>query len=423
MSVNATKNSDGLASLRIDHDSQEERQGSRPKWKWILTLALVLFVLFLARWAYRSFLEPLNLPRVRTTTAVSLAPDQSQAVLTATGYIVAQRQSAVTSKITGRLAELNVVEGTAVRRGQVIGRLEDEEFRAALEESRSGLEVTKAAYAESMAREVEARREYARQERLLAEKVTSQADFDGAEARHKVAIAQMDSAAAAIPQAEATVRVSEVALSNTKILAPFDGVVTTKNAEVGEIVAPVSAGGPASGNSVVLIADMQSLEAEIDINESNIARIRVGQPAEIMIDAFPDRKFRGRLRQIVPTANRQKATIQGKVEFIDGSAGVLPEMSARVTFLEDARPDEAPATTRVFVPRETLLSRGGSMAVFTIRDNHIIEVPVRIGPEVEGRIEILSGLEGGERLVINPSAEMESGTKVRIGENGEAGSP
>ena len=182
-----------------------------------------------------------------------------------------------------------------------------------MEEARRALDVAHAAQSEALAREEEARREYERQRRLLSQGVTSQADFDGAEARFKVAGAQVESAAAAVPRAESSVTVAEVALFDTRIIAPFDGVITIKNSEVGEIVAPVSVGSAARGNSVVEVADMSSLEAEVDVNESHIDRLREGQPAEIILDAFPGHPYPGTLRQIVPTANRQKATIEAKV--------------------------------------------------------------------------------------------------------------
>lgn len=402
-----------LASLRIDHDALEERPAPRRHLRWILTAAVLIALALLAPWAWRRWVEPLRVPRVRVARVLLQAPGESSALLTATGYVVAQRQAAVTSKITGRLVYLPVREGSRVRRGEVIGRLENRDLEAGLEESRRALEVARASWREAQAREVEAGKEFERQERLLRERVSSQADYDAAEARYKVARARVESTAAEIPRAEAAVTVAQVFLENTRIVAPFDGVVTTKNSEVGEIVAPVSAGGPASGNSVVLIADMESLEAEVDINETNIGRLREGQPAEIVLDAFPDRRYRGRLRQIVPTANRQKATIEGKVEFLERGEEVLPEMGVRVTFLEEAEGEVDPRP-RVFVPRAALVTREGARSVLMLRDEHLQVVPVRTGPELEGRVEILEGLRGGERVVLDPPDGLGTGSRVRI---------
>lgn len=403
-----------LSSLRIDRTALESRPPRGRAFRAILLLAIVAGVAWMSVWAWGRWIEPLRIPEVAVVAATVQEAGRPGAVLTASGYVVAQRQAAITSKISGRLAELRVREGSRVRAGELIGRLEDRDIAAQLDESRKALVVARAGWTEALAREEEARRELARQTRLLSEGVTSQADFDAAEARFKVAAAQSESAAAAVPRAEALVTVAEVYLENTKILAPFDGVVTTKSAEVGEIVAPVSVGGPARGNSVVLVADMESLEAEVDINESNIGRLRQGQPAEIVLDAFPTRRYPGVLRQIVPTANRQKATILGKVSFLEKGEEVLPEMGARVTFLETEPAKGGPAAPRVFVPRSALTVRGGSPAVLVARDGRVAVVPVQVGPEVEGRMEILSGLRGGETLVVEPPTDLQDGSRIRI---------
>jgi RND family efflux transporter MFP subunit len=413
MATEPAENLRDLASLRIDREALEARP-RRPALRWVLALAALALVAAGGWAAYRRWLEPLAIPEVEVAAAATQAPGRAGALLTAAGYVVAQRQAAVSSKIPGRLADLRVREGSRVRRGDVIGRLESRDYAAQLEEARRELEVARAAHAEARAREFEARREFERQRRLLAEGVASQSDFDAAEARFKVAAAQVASSEAAIPRAEAAVIVAQVALDDTLIVAPFDGVVTTKNAEIGEIVAPVSVGGAAAGSSVALIADMETLEAEVDVNESHIGRIREGQPAEIVLDAYPERRYPGVLRQIVPTANRQKATIQAKVAFREKGAEVLPEMSARVTFLETAPPEGASGRTRVFVPRGALLTRGGSPAVLVLRDGRAALVPVRTGAEVDGRVEVLSGLNGGESLILNPPETVQNGSRVRV---------
>jgi RND family efflux transporter MFP subunit len=407
-----------LASLRIDHDSLEERRAPRRPMRWIFAVVMVAVAGYLSFTVYRRWIEPLGIPEVEVAVAEARTPTERSALLTASGYIVAQRQASVTSKITGRLEELTVREGSWVKKGEIIGRLENRDIRARLEEARRTLEVARAAHGETVAREFEASREFERQQRLLLEEVSSQSEYDAAEARYKVAEAQVRSSAAEIPRAEAAVTVAEVALENTFITAPFDGVVTTKSAEAGEIVAPVSAGGPARGNSIVLIANMESLEAEVDINESNIGRLRVGQPAEIILDAYPDRRYSGILRQIVPTADRQKATIQGKVAFAELSEEILPEMSARVTFLEAGSPEAARPRTRVFVPRNSMVTRGGALSVLVVREGRISVVPIQAGPEVQGSVEILSGLEGGESLVMDPPSGIEGGARVRVRQAG-----
>ncbi len=414
MTSPASQGRPDLASLRIDREEVDPRPGGGRLIRWALGLLVIAMVAAAGYGAYRKWIEPLSVPEVEVASAVVQSSDRPGTILTATGYVVAQRKAAVTPKIAGRLAELRVAEGSRIRAGELIGRIESRDIEARLEEARRALDVARAAQAEAMAREEEARREYERQRRLLADGVTSQADFDGAEARFKVASAQVESAAAAIPQAEAAVTVAEVALLDTKILSPFDGVITVKNSEVGEIVAPVSVGSAARGNSVVEVADMESLEAEVDVNESHIDRVRVGQPAEIILDAFPDRPYPGVLRQIVPTANRQKATIEAKVAFVERGPEVLPEMSARVNFLDSPADSGERRPSRVLIPRRALASRGGGPAVLIVRDGVVSVAPVEVGPEVEGRLEALSGLRGGESLVLDPPESLQEGGKVRL---------
>jgi RND family efflux transporter MFP subunit len=403
-----------LGSLRIDRDALEERPAGG-RWGRRLALLAVVGALGAAGlFAYRRWVEPLGIPEVEVVQAEVQAPTQASALLTASGYVVAQRKAAVTAKIPGRLAELKVREGSRVKTGDVIARIENKDYVALQDQARRQLDSARAAHAETVAREYQSRREFERQTRLLKEGVSSPSDFDLAEAAHKVALAQIDSAAAEVTRAEAGVTVANVNLQNTLIVAPFDGIVTTKNADIGEIIAPVSVGGPASGNSLVEIADMGSLEAEVDINESHIARLREGQPAEIVLDAYPDVKYPGVLRQIVPTANRQKATIQGKVAFLKKGDEVLPEMSARVTFLEERPAEGAPSKARVFAAKNAIATRGGGPAAVVVRGGRAIVVPLKLGPEIDGRVEILAGLEGGESLVVNPTDEIRNGTPVRL---------
>src|SRR5262245_54950999 len=274
MSTNSSEKLRDLASLRIDREEMEVRRRGGLGMRIVLVLLIISAVAFGSVVAYRKWIEPLAMPEVEVATAVAQAPTQSSALLTASGYVVAQRQASVTSKISGRLAELTVREGSRVKAGQVIGRLESRDLQAQLDESKRALEVARAAHAEALALETEAKQNYERSRNLLGQGVASRSDFDAAEARFKVTAAQAESAAAQIPRAEATVTVAQVALENCLIISPFDGVVTTKNAEIGEIVAPVSVGGPARGNSVVQIADMDSLEAEVDINESHVGRVK-----------------------------------------------------------------------------------------------------------------------------------------------------
>lgn len=346
----------------------------------------------------RSILAPT--PEVEVATASLTFPSQANAVLTASGYVVAQRKAAVASKGTGRLVYLGVVEGDHVKMGQIIGRLEDQDVTAALMKARADLQLAQAD-SDDAARSLE------RAEALFKSSLISKADLDAAVARYK-------RVTASILSAEAAVTAAAVAVENTRIRAPFDGTVLTKDADVGEVVAPFGAASNSRG-AVVTMADMNSLEVEADVSESNITRVKIGQPTDIVLDAYPDVRYQGYVSKIVPTADRAKATVLTKVRFKSRDERVLPEMSAKVSFLSKET-DSAAAQQRpvLTVPFTAVVSRGGRDVVLLVQNDIVTEVPVRTGARLGDRLEIKEGLAERDRVVLRPTQELSSGMKIKV---------
>ena len=344
---------------------------------------------------------------------VSGADGNGTPAITANGYVVARTKASVSSKIPGRLEYLGVDEGSRVARGEVIARLENRDYRAAVAAARARLSSARAGLREATAERDQLRRDSARVDPLSGQDFVSRQEAEdvytalaAADARVGVQTAQVDVAAAGLGVAEAD-------LENTLIRAPFDGTVLRKDAEVGEVVAP-SVGGGLTRGAVVTMADLESLEVEVDVNEAYIGQIRAGQPAAIILDAYPDTSYGGSVRQIVPTADRQKATVLVKVAILDADSRILPEMGARVDFLTAAEADAEDTVSRVFVPAAAVSSQGGEAIVWVVREGEAYRTPVDAGPVSGGRREVRSGLSGGEQVVISGAERLKDGARVRV---------
>lgn len=351
-------------------------------------------------------------PIVEITPVVSVDPGQPVTVLNASGYVVAQRRAAVASKGTGRLIELRVKEGDQVRQGQILAQLENADVAAVLSRAKANLNAARFTYEEFKAELNEAVLNHERKKELLEAGLLPQAEFDSAQARYHRAQAALSSAEAAIQAAEAAVRAAQVDLENTYIRAPFDGTVLTKNAEVGEVVAPFGSSSLAKA-AVVTLADMESLQVEADVSESNIAKIQIGQRCEISLDAYPQIKYEGMVDTIVPTADRAKATVLTKIRFLSRDERVLPEMSARVSFLSEAA-REGNASPTVAVHPGAIVNRNGEKSVFLFQGDTVRTVPVEVGMAVGSLVEVKSGLKVGDRVVMNPPEGLHSGDKIQI---------
>jgi len=405
------KTSPDLSALRIRRDAPAESGPAKrrrfPSWIWVavvLVAAAAGAFLFTRRNA--SF-------AVETATVSRVTPGSAASVLTATGYVVAQRKADVASKGTGRLEVLNVEEGDHVEAGEVIGRLEAEDVGASLQAARAAVVQAQAELERARAAAKEAQLAYGRARDLLADTLVAQSAFDEAEARHHSAQAGVDAAEAAVSSARANVAYAEVQVENTFIRAPFDGTVLTKNADVGEVVAPFASSASSRG-AVVTLADMSSLEVEADVSESNIRQIEPGQPCLVTLDALPAEPYRAHVKKIVPTADRSKATVLTKIAFDRLDERVLPEMSARVTFLPSGSDSVAIDTRTVLaVPASAVIERDGRSVVYVARQGRASEKTIETGRRLGGVLEVVSGLDEGQIVILDPPPRLREGSRVQ----------
>ncbi|MCP4632391.1 MAG: efflux RND transporter periplasmic adaptor subunit [candidate division Zixibacteria bacterium] len=386
-----------LSALKIKRDDYRESVSTGKYLRlslWIIIPLLILAVV----WVILSRISPSV--EVRIAAAVQLTESQSHSVLSATGYVVAQRQAAVASKGTGRLEFLGVEEGDVVKEGQLIGRLENEDMQAVLDMAKANL-------AQAHAESTYAANSFKRYCKWLNSGATTRAQFDESEAKYL-------SACAVVQSMRASIRSAKVALENTFIRAPFDGTVLMKYADVGEVVAPFASSASSRG-AVVDLADMNSLEVEADVSESNIQKVLAGQPCEIILDAYPDIRYKGVVKKIVPTADRSRATVLTKVSFLKKDGRVLPEMSARVNFFsEDNDTTTVTSKTSVSVPNSALVMRGSEQALFTIIDDRVKQIDVTVGKNFGSQVEIIRGVRPNQKVIISPPSDLKTGDKIKV---------
>jgi RND family efflux transporter MFP subunit len=335
--------------------------------------------------------------------------------ITANGYVVARTKASVSSRISGRLAFLGVEEGSVLSQGEIIASLENDDYKAVVAQTEAEVMRAEAALLEAEANRDQLIRDARRARDLLSDSLISEQEVEDVAARLDAAEARVAAQTAQIGAAVAAVGVAQANLDNTYIRAPFDGTVLRKDAEVGEVVAPVATGGGLTRGAVVTMADLETLEVEVDVNEAYIAQIESKQPAVITVDAYPDTTYRGEVRQIVPTADRQRATVLVKVSILDRDPRILPEMGTRVDFMQlaDTVSSESPST-RIFVPSSAVRDEQGQPIVWVVREGRVFRTEVTAGPVSGGRREIRSGLSGGEQLVIAGPAVLEDGATVRV---------
>lgn len=399
-----------LSFLKINRDVPQTETSSKKKYIFIGG-GIVLILLIIA-----AVLTQTNASAeiVEVGTVVLTTPAQENAILTASGYIVAQRKAAVASKGTGRLEFLGVIEGDRAKKGEIIGRIESSDVEAILGQAKAGLTVAQAGLETAKAEYDDAKNNFDRQKTLFDQQSISKAEYDAANTRYRRATAGITSAQANIKFAEASVRSAEVGVENTLIRAPFDGVVLTKNANVGEVITPFGAAAGSRG-AVVTMADMHSLEVEADVSESNIQKVHEDQPCEITLDAYPNIRYPGYVNKIVPTADRAKATVLTKVRFAKLDEKVLPEMRAKVNFLSEkqtvAVKNDAP---KISIPVSAVTTRNGQKVVFVLKDDVVEETPVRLGGSIGNRIEVLQGVTPGQKIILHPSEKLSNGKTVSI---------
>jgi RND family efflux transporter MFP subunit len=397
-----------LSKLKIDKSRAAKQGGSHKKlFYWIAGIFLLLIILLLFIKGVFTMAVPVDV-----ATVSQVYPSQTFTLLNASGYVVPQRKAAVASKITGKIVSLHVEEGSKVKNGEIIARLENNDTIALEKQAAANLEVARSTLEQSRAESKDAGLNFTREKNLLEKEFTTKASYDAAEARYKKSAAAVAGGEASVKSYAAALENARVILGYTMIRAPFDAIVLTKNADIGDIVTPLGAAANAKA-AVVTIADMNSLQVETDVSESNLHKISLGQPCEIQLDAFPDSRFRGIIHMIVPTADRSKATVMVKVRFIDKDTRILPEMSAKVAFLTKpvSISDEKP---RILLGNKAIVDRNGNKTVFLVKDDRVVQMPVTFGSAFGEMSEIVGGIKAGDKVVINPPVRLRNGSKIKI---------
>jgi len=398
-----------LLKLKIDKSpaAPHLRRG-KPFYKIGAVLLVALIALFLFKGVFSPAVQ------VEVATVTQVYPSRTFTLLNASGYVVAQRKASVASKATGRLESLYVEEGSSVEKNTIIARLENRDVVASRDQAAANLNLARSNVEQARAELHDATLAYERARDLVARGFIAKADYDTAEARHQKAVAGVAASEAGVKANVAALRAAEVAIEYTLIRAPFDAVVLTKNADVGDIITPFGAAANAKA-AVVTIADMNSLQVEADVSESDLEQVKLRQPCEIQLDALPESRFRGEVHMIVPTADRSKATVMVKVRFLEKDPRILPEMSAKVAFLERpvAADEQKPRTA---INPVAVLTRNGKKAVLLIKDGRAVETPVTLGPQIGDMVEVLGGVKAGEKVVLKPLNKVKGGDKVKVAE-------
>jgi RND family efflux transporter MFP subunit len=396
-----------LRELRIDRNGRAPRTRRRGLLVAAAVLVLAAIGLWLA-WAR------LGVPTVRVVAArAAVAAGGAASVLDASGFVTARRQATVSAKITGKVTEVLLEEGMRVSEGAVLARLDDTEARAQLDLARAQLAAERSQDGEIRAQLVQAERDYARSQELFNRQLVPEQAMDAARAQRDMLRAKLASNQEQIRVAAESVRVAEVQLDNTVIRAPFSGIVIAKSAQPGEMISPISAGGGFTRTGIGTIVDMDSLEIQVDVNESYINRVTAGQRVEAMLNAYPDWKIPGSVIAIIPTADRSKATVKVRIAIKSRDSRIVPDMGVRVAFLGD--PSTAPAgsvVTGVLVPADAVRPDG----VFVYADGKVERRAVTPGQALGAEREILKGLRPGERVVVAPPATLKDGAAVRVAE-------
>jgi len=399
-----------LSKLRIDKASVTPGAAkSRKKIRYIVAALAALLVLILF---FSGVLSPAA--NVQVATVSQIYPYQTFTLLNASGYVVAQRKAAMASKITGRIIELNVEEGSRIKKGDVIARLENNDVTAARDQAAANVKASQANLLSAKANFQDASLAFSRNKQLVKNGYIAQSDYDTSEARFKSAGAAVEAAEESSKAAAAALKGANVAIDYTILRAPFDAVVLTKNADIGDIVTPIGATANVQ-SAVVTVADMTSLVVEVDVSESNIGGVKLDQPCEIQLDALPGMRFRGRTHMIVPTADRTKATVMVKVRFEDKDSRILPEMSAKVAFLsrDESAEDMKPFTA---IGQAAIITKDGKKKVFLIEGDKVREAVVTTGKQMGDMIEIVQGAKAGDKVVMKPSDKLRDGSRIKTEE-------
>ncbi|HEX7370648.1 MAG TPA: efflux RND transporter periplasmic adaptor subunit [Rhodanobacteraceae bacterium] len=402
-------NQDLLHELRI-HRAERDDDESRPRWPWIVGTVVLLLVVGAGAAAIALHGRAVA---VETTTAVAASSNNNAAVLQATGYVVARRQATISAQIIGTLTQVSVEEGEHVEKGQILARLDPTAYQAQLDSSRAQYAAAAAGIAKARATLQQDRANAARMNAVVARGYVSKQDAQQANTLVAVDEAGLD---AAIKQAQAAkdqVQAAQVNLDFTIIRAPFDGVVTNKAAEAGEIVSPYSAGGGGIAGGLATIVDMNSLEVDVDVNEAYISRVKPGMPVEAVLDAYPDWKIPAHVIAIIPSADKSKATVKVRIALDKKDPRIIPQMGVRVSFLEKNNANSKPLPG-VLVPKSAIVQRDGKDVVFVVDNGRAEPKPVTLGADFSDLKQVTQGLDAGAEVVTAPPADLKDGEKVKV---------
>ncbi|MFL5407055.1 MAG: efflux RND transporter periplasmic adaptor subunit [Myxococcales bacterium] len=401
---------DELKSLRIE---REERPSRLPGWA-TAAIAVVVVIAILAV-AWKVLAPRIFVPEVETTAVSLVSPAQAQQLLVATGYVVPQRQANISPRIGGRVAKLFVEDGTVVKKGQLLAVLEDADFKAQVLQAKADVAAAKAREKRAEADLFEAQHAYDREKMVQSKGVSTPAALDQVTARLAGAKAQLDAARSETEAANARVEVARVNLENCYVRAPFDGRITQKLTDIGEIVFGALSAGTGGRGGIASLADFSTLQVEADVSESQVAKLAPGTPAEIVLDAFPDRRYRGRVAEVRPRVDRAKATVTVKVAFVDEPRDVLPDMGAKVTFLtKELDAAQAKAAPVAAVQSDAVVEQGENKVVWVVGGNDEVRMaPVVTGVAMGGLVALRQGPPAGTKVVRRPNGDLRPGMRVK----------
>jgi RND family efflux transporter MFP subunit len=407
-----------LDSLKIDRGAPSRASGGVRGWIVVLAAVAVGGAVG-AYWLLRERPIEVELATAVAAPAASAGAPAGAAVLNASGYVVARREATVSAKVTGKIAAVLIEEGMIVEEGELLAQLDDQTLRPLLDLAETQLEAARAELDEVVVRRGEADRELNRLERLKAENLSSERDVDRARSEVDALAARFARLERAVDVAEATVRVRAQEIEDLEVRAPFAGVIVSKDAQPGEMVSPISAGGGFTRTGIATLVDMDSREIEVDVNESFINRVRAGQKTEAVLDAYPDWVIPSHVINIVPTADRQKATVKVRIGFDELDPRILSNMGVKVTFLDSSGRDEpsagsgaAPARPAVRLPASAVQRDGSTSFVWRVRADRAERVAVRLGAERSGQVEVVAGINAGDVVIDRPPAGVAEGAAV-----------
>lgn len=397
-----------LGQLKIDRNAMPQSSGAGKWWLGVTLLA------GLGAGAFFVF-KPASAVPVKAASAVAASSSGgSGSVLDASGYVIARRQAVVSSKVTGKVMELNIEEGQPVKRGDVLARIDDSNARVAYGLAQSQLDAARGAVAEVKVQLIEAERQLRRSVELYERKLVSEAALDNARSSVEGLQARMASAQQNVTVAERGVSVQRQFLDDTVVRAPFDGVITFKNAQVGEMISPLGAGGGNTRTGIGTLVDMASLEIEVDVNENFINRVQAEQPVTATLNAYPEWKIPASVIAIIPTADRQKATVKVRIGIKVNDARVLPDMGVRVSFLTDDKQAQAEVLKGVFIPGDAVKDDSGAKVVFVVKGDKVERRAITLGATRGGDVQVLAGLSSGEQVALGDLQKLDDGTRIEI---------